>query len=342
MRNRMEKLAKLSVIILLTALLLVPSTASFAQGEEEPPPPAFVLTFTQNGQQYQIGPIEGTQSAEEFYGYSSASAHTPHVEDYASRVYLYRCTTTGELSLVMHHAIDNGALSSYRVDFDLEGVPSGANTALSDDPSHHWTSGTYSNDGRDGYREFDLTQEPEGNWWHDHNSDGGVISGLPADESWSITITPSFIEGIDSWEFVSQNQTAAVEYIALDMDNPITTAQGTAGASGCFIATAAYGSSLAGHVDTLRTFRDRYLVPDGAGSGFVSAYYDLSPSVAQLIDDHPAVKPVVRAALLPAVATSTAAVNTPLAGKIAIAGSLALASIVLAAWAHKRQRRSPA
>ena len=106
---------------------------------------------------------------------------------------------------------------------------------------------------------------------------------------------------------------------------------------GCFIATAAYGSYLDGHVQTLRDFRDQYLVTNPVGSALVSAYYKLSPPVAGFIDDHPTLKPIVRVGLLPAVALSTVAVNTTSAQKTAIVGSLALVSVALAVWLSRRR-----
>jgi len=112
---------------------------------------------------------------------------------------------------------------------------------------------------------------------------------------------------------------------------------GGGGGGGCFIATAAYGSYLDSHVETLRDFRDQYLVTNPVGSALVSAYYKLSPPVAEFIDDHPALKPIVRVGLLPAVALSTVAVNTTSAEKAAIAGSLALVSVALAAWLSRRR-----
>lgn len=71
--------------------------------------------------------------------------------------------------------------------------------------------------------------------------------------------------------------------------------------SGCFIATAAYGSYSASPVQALREFRDRYLVTTASGRAFVSWYYTYGPRGAQFLNEHPEWKPVVRAALLPAV-----------------------------------------
>jgi len=106
---------------------------------------------------------------------------------------------------------------------------------------------------------------------------------------------------------------------------------------GCFIATAAYGSYLDSHVEILRNFRDSYMVNNPVGSALVSAYYKLSPPVAEFIDDHPALKPVVRVALLPAVAMSTVAVSTSSVEKIAIGSALLLVSGLAVVWMRRRQ-----
>jgi hypothetical protein len=68
---------------------------------------------------------------------------------------------------------------------------------------------------------------------------------------------------------------------------------------GCFIATAAYGSYSAAQVKTLRDFRDHYLLTNAPGRAFVSWYYANSPPAAQYLNQHPALKPMVRGLLLP-------------------------------------------
>jgi hypothetical protein len=112
------------------------------------------------------------------------------------------------------------------------------------------------------------------------------------------------------------------------------------GLGGCFIATAAYGSPLDSHVDTLRSFRDQYLETNPIGSAFVSLYYKISPPMADFIEKHPTLKPIVRAALLPAVALSKAALSTTLAEKAAILAMLTLFPITLILWLRQRARRA--
>jgi hypothetical protein len=110
---------------------------------------------------------------------------------------------------------------------------------------------------------------------------------------------------------------------------------------GCFIATAAYGTPMAEQIQTLREFRDEYLLTNTIGQAFVGLYYKISPPIAEFITEHPTLKPVVRAGLVPAVAISTAAVNTSPAEKTAILGLLVLISVALAVWTTKRRGRGP-
>ena len=109
----------------------------------------------------------------------------------------------------------------------------------------------------------------------------------------------------------------------------------------CFIATATYGTPMAEQIQTLREFRDGYLLTNSLGQAFVDFYYRTSPPIAEFINEHPALKPIVRAGLMPAVAMSTVAVNTTPAEKTAIVGLLVLVSVALAVWATRRRGRGP-
>jgi len=73
----------------------------------------------------------------------------------------------------------------------------------------------------------------------------------------------------------------------------------------CVIASAAYGSELAGPVQFLREFRNDEVLSTFAGSQFMKAfnmfYYSFSPTVASMIVQSPALATVVRAAIYPLV-----------------------------------------
>jgi hypothetical protein len=69
----------------------------------------------------------------------------------------------------------------------------------------------------------------------------------------------------------------------------------------CFIATAAYGSTLDPHVQVLRDFRDRVLAPSPAGRVFLDLYYAASPPIARFIAQHEGLRMAVRWALTPIV-----------------------------------------
>ena len=82
---------------------------------------------------------------------------------------------------------------------------------------------------------------------------------------------------------------------------PSAAASSDGGSSGCFIATAAFGSALQPQVKLLKVFRDRYLLDSAAGRAFVNTYYKYSPPLAAAIAEREGLKTVVRAGLLPVV-----------------------------------------
>jgi hypothetical protein len=69
------------------------------------------------------------------------------------------------------------------------------------------------------------------------------------------------------------------------------------GGSGCFIATAAFGSPLAPQVQALRTFRDHYLLPNTPGLWLVQRYEDVSPALAASLRDRAGLRALVRVGL---------------------------------------------
>ncbi|HUW46456.1 MAG TPA: CFI-box-CTERM domain-containing protein, partial [Dehalococcoidia bacterium] len=63
---------------------------------------------------------------------------------------------------------------------------------------------------------------------------------------------------------------------------------------GCFIATAAYGTSTAEQLDVLREFRDVVLLESAVGSRLVDLYYQVSPPIADFISESSFVRTLVR------------------------------------------------
>jgi hypothetical protein len=125
----------------------------------------------------------------------------------------------------------------------------------------------------------------------------------------------------------------------ITMDNPYSIRANFSGAGLCFIATAAYGTPMAEEIQILREFRDEYLLTNAVGRALVDVYYRVSPPIAEFITEHPSLKPIVRAGLLPAVAMSTVAVNTTPVEKMVIVGLLVLVAVALAIWATRRRSR---
>ncbi len=87
-------------------------------------------------------------------------------------------------------------------------------------------------------------------------------------------------------------------------------AEESAAPEGCFIATAAYGTSTASELDTLRAFRDEVLLQSSLGSQLVAFYYEISPPVADFISEHEPLRTLVRELLVDPVAWLVEATGT--------------------------------
>ena len=87
---------------------------------------------------------------------------------------------------------------------------------------------------------------------------------------------------------------------------------------GCFIATAAYGSYLAPHVQVLRDFRDDVLLTNPLGKIFVDYYYEYSPPIALKISEHEGLKTATRVVLTPLVFSIKYPVGSIIVGFIVI------------------------
>ena len=98
---------------------------------------------------------------------------------------------------------------------------------------------------------------------------------------------------------------------------------GGGGSSGkCFVATAAYGTPMHPHVQTLRDFRDAHLLGHAPGRALVGLYERTSPPLAAFIAERPLARGVARALLAPLV--YGVAYPLPALGLVLLAAGLAL------------------
>ncbi len=184
-----------------------------------------------------------------------------------------------------------------------------------------------------GSTELSYTDQYTAETWvtHDIDISSGAYTG-----TLNISLTATAAAG----PYFNDYGQVAVDWAELyGEESPPPTPEGNE-TGGCFIASAAYGSYFEPQVDTLRSFRDGFLQTDAAGTGIVSAYYALSPPIADFIDANPVLKAPVRAALAPAVALSDTAVATSTSAKAAVAGAAALAALAAAAWLRRRMVQS--
>jgi hypothetical protein len=121
----------------------------------------------------------------------------------------------------------------------------------------------------------------------------------------------------------------------------VTNVNNDSGDSGCFIATAAYGSPLASHIKVLSKFRDHFLLTNGIGKRFVRFYYTYSPPVADFIEKHDSLRMMVRLGLIPFVGASWLVLKTGLTFTIVfmLLVGIGLVGFVRFVWSNKKLSR---
>jgi cysteine-rich repeat protein len=144
-----------------------------------------------------VRPLDRNGDIALFYAYSSASGHTGLEAVGASELYLYRDVQTGVLSLVAEHGIDidtTGLVQpKSRVRQSFVGLPQGVTLAIADDDL--------------GEVSMDSPTSAHGDWHFNANTDGAAFAGLPLPGKWKIDITPTFLEGIDTFRFIDGDGT---------------------------------------------------------------------------------------------------------------------------------------
>jgi hypothetical protein len=86
---------------------------------------------------------------------------------------------------------------------------------------------------------------------------------------------------------------------------------GGGGGGPCFIATAAYGTPMAGEIDTLRAVRDTFMLDNALGMAIVDTYYQVSPAIADTIATSPVLAALVRVLLVPVIFLGKVALAIP-------------------------------
>ncbi|MEE8359930.1 MAG: PKD domain-containing protein, partial [Candidatus Omnitrophota bacterium] len=112
---------------------------------------------------------------------------------------------------------------------------------------------------------------------------------------------------------------------------------GGGGGRSCFIATATYGTAMAEEVQSLRFFRDTYLLTNGPGNFVIDMYEKYSPPIAKRIETNSFLKGMVRYHLRPIIKVSR---YVNYIGEFGGGTSLSLRKMNDEKCPHKREREA--
>jgi C1A family cysteine protease len=180
----------------------------------------------------------------------------------------------------------------------------------------------------------------EASQWVIRNASGdNVYSGsFDAANKISFTVPSGTLEKDTpySWQVLYQDDRGAIS--SASASTSFTTQAPESGGIDCFIATAAFGSPMAGQVEILRQFRDRYLLTNNLGQMFVAWYYRIGPTASNHITGKPLTKAAIRVALYPLIGFSFLLISGYL--PFAIVGLLLTAVLFFLAICVQGRRRN--
>ena len=125
-------------------------------------------------------------------------------------------------------------------------------------------------------------------WWQDARK-----AQLDAASYWT-SAEETAGSSSEDYERMRAATATAMDAVFGPMSGPKPTTPESQKKTGCFVATACYGSEHCSEVLTLRAFRDRHLLHSQVGRACVSLYYTFSPPLARAVRHHDCLRRVVR------------------------------------------------
>jgi len=227
---------------------------------------------------------------------------TGNMEDYYGEPYgIYLEPGWNQIATPFNFQIDWDLMDVYFSYFDGEVTHEFICGILSDE--NEFTSPTLWKYSNGNYSSASLMIPGESYWIYNYNNDENAQVYLlinPVRRTMSNDFIPSLEQSLTFFARLSGEPTPPPPPGGFDGAAEDNSGSG-GGSSGCFIATASFGSPMAGEVNILRDFRDIYLLSNPMGKLFVSTYYKYSPKVADFIARHDFLKTAVRTTLYPIV-----------------------------------------